>query len=443
MSRRLVLIVAVALAGRLLVFVVLLPDVRKFYAGDSYGYDRLALNLAERGTFSRQDAAPWRADAFRTPGYPALMAGVYGLVGHAPAAVVALQLLLGSVTAGLAGVLGLRLGLSPWAAGLAALVVAVDPVSILIANLLLTETLFTLLLTAGLAGMARYWQRGGAGWLGASGLALGLAALTRPILLVVLPLLVPLFALADRRAPWRSVVTRGVALMVVPLLLAAAWAARNYREVGVFTPAAITSGMLVVIWAPAVVAEAEGVPPAVAIDRLRRDVAEREAGLTLAERLVSRRQMALAILWRHPAATLRVFVKGVVRLVADPGFTLICTMLEPGRYLVECFPGPATMTEDGAIERVLTRAAAMTAGQQLALAWGVAFLGLLYLGAAAGVLVLVRERRWPLLGLVIVVVGCFAALAAGPAAESRFRVPMLPALALAAGVGWERWLRPR
>jgi hypothetical protein len=443
MSRRLVLIVAVALACRLLVFALLLPDVRKFYTADSPGYERLALNLLERGVFSWQDAAPWRPDAFRTPGYPVLLAGVYGLAGHAPAAVVALQLVLGSVTAGLAGVLALGLGFSARAAGLAALAVAVDPVSVLIANLVLTETLFTLLLTAGLAALAWSWQRGGAGWLGASGLALGLAALTRPILLIVLPVLGALFAVADRRAPWRAVLTRGVPFLLIPLVLAGAWAARNYREAGLFTPSAITSGMLLVVWAPAVVAEADGVPPAVAIERLRRESAARDAGLTLPERLASRREMALAILRRHPGATLRVFVKGLARLVADPGFTLVCTMLEPGRHLLECFPGPATMTEAGVIELALARAAAMTPGQQLALGWGVLFLGLLYLGAAAGVVVLVRERRWAALGLVVAVVGCLAALAAGPAAESRFRVPMLPCLALAAGLGWERWLGTR
>ena len=37
---RLLLIVVVALALRLLVFATIPPDVRKFYIGDSYGYDR-------------------------------------------------------------------------------------------------------------------------------------------------------------------------------------------------------------------------------------------------------------------------------------------------------------------------------------------------------------------------------------------------------------------
>ena len=222
----------------------MLPDPGWFDTPDSVEYDRLARNLLAHGVFSSEDAPPWRPDAFRTPGYPVLMAVVYGLAGHVPAAAVALQLVLGSVTAGLVGVLGLRLGLSPRAASLAALAVAVDPVSVLLANQLLTETLFTLLLAAGLAGLARYWERGGIGWLGASGLALGLATLTRPLLLFVLPLLTPLFAVADRRTPWRAWLTRGVPFVLLPLLLITAWAARNYREAGVFTPSAVGTGML-------------------------------------------------------------------------------------------------------------------------------------------------------------------------------------------------------
>ena len=118
-------------------------------------------------------------------------------------------------------------------------------------------------------------------------------------------------------------------------------------------------------------------------------------------------------------------------------------VLERGRDWRDCVPVPVTMSDAGPIERALARVATLTLLSRLTLGWGAVFLGLLYLGAVTGVVIMVRERRGLALALVVVVVGCFAALAPGPAADSRFRVPMLPGLAVAAGLGWERWLRPR
>ena len=59
------------------------PDAREYYA--------LARNVAESGVFSQQPSAPFRADTWRTPGYPIFLALLITFFGDSPVALVLAQ----------------------------------------------------------------------------------------------------------------------------------------------------------------------------------------------------------------------------------------------------------------------------------------------------------------------------------------------------------------
>ena len=73
--------------------------------------------------------------------------------------------------------------------------------------------------------------------------------------------------------------------------------------------------------------------------------------------------------------------------------------------------------------------------QQFTLLWSTSLLGLMYAATVIGVFHLVRERRWTTLVLLLIVIAYFFALSAGPEANSRFRIPIVPFFAVLAGVG--------
>lgn len=108
---------------------------------DRDAYLAIAQNVADGNGFTTTDAE--HPTAYRPPLYPLLIAVVFKL-GGCPVAVGVLQLLLGTATVFLTAMLGQRLGLRR-AAWIAALLVAVDPLSIGYTTFPMTETFFTFL----------------------------------------------------------------------------------------------------------------------------------------------------------------------------------------------------------------------------------------------------------------------------------------------------------
>ncbi len=169
------------------------------------------------------------------------LAGVYAVAGHATGVAVAVQVVVASLAAPFTSLLARELSLPHRVGMLAGLAVALDPVSALTANHLLTDTIFTTIVVASIWTLARHtrtlWWR----WhvIAAMGVALG--ALTRPIgQYLPLALLAPL-VLSGPRPTLRRAVPAALAFLLVSTLLMSAWSYRNYRENGVFTLSTINS----------------------------------------------------------------------------------------------------------------------------------------------------------------------------------------------------------
>ncbi|HEY7907638.1 MAG TPA: glycosyltransferase family 39 protein [Thermomicrobiales bacterium] len=179
--------------------------------GDEGNYVGIAHALAAgHGT---PDKWPW----LRPPGYPLVLAAVFRLTNDSLAASMVLQAIAGTATVGVAGILASRL----WGrrAAMIAVVWAALDLSLIYYTRMLTTEEFSALALASLALLltlaAGRWSMV---WLAAAGVLAGIAALFRPAILVVLPLVMGWIVWRERRA--RLAPALGRALLFGGLALA-------------------------------------------------------------------------------------------------------------------------------------------------------------------------------------------------------------------------------
>jgi len=170
----------------------------------------------------------------RPPGYAFFAAGTILVLGEELRALAFVQHLLGVATALLTYLLG-RVTFGRPAGLVAGLLVALNGALVLVGQSVMTETLFTFLLVATLLALLVAGRGGRWGWALLAGVALGAAALTRPVA-QALVILVPLAFLAYTRRPWP--VVRGTALVGIGFaLVLVPWMVRNLAEHGTLSAA--------------------------------------------------------------------------------------------------------------------------------------------------------------------------------------------------------------
>ncbi|MFO0877262.1 MAG: glycosyltransferase family 39 protein [Gemmataceae bacterium] len=223
-------ILGLFLAGFLLraVLVLALRDVHAMPAGiktaDDVEFNVLGQQLARGEGFRNSDG---RLTSFRAPGYPFFLAGVYSLAGEKPLAVYFAQCLLGGLTCVLAWALGTQLLDERGGQIVGWLTVTYVPHA-WFATVFCSENLFTPLLALCTLIVLRAWSWSSPTYALLAGLVLGLAVLTRPFALLLVPLW-GLFLLRSWRVqPLRALVMAGLlgvgtAAVVVP------WMWRNYQ----------------------------------------------------------------------------------------------------------------------------------------------------------------------------------------------------------------------
>jgi hypothetical protein len=174
--------------------------------------------------------------AYRPPGWPYLLGGVYALVGHdVTAARIAQAALVGVAGVALAGLVAFQL----WGTGVALLTLgfaAVYPPLVVSASGLLSEPLFVALELGAVAAVLAHRRSGGLRWVAAAGALAGLAILTRPNgVVLLLPLALAVWGRPKAWAP--AVVLACAALAVAP------WTIRNAVVLHEFIPVAAQAGI--------------------------------------------------------------------------------------------------------------------------------------------------------------------------------------------------------
>jgi 4-amino-4-deoxy-L-arabinose transferase-like glycosyltransferase len=218
-----------------------LPAGQKFGFGDSEGYWELARAIARGEPYAY---GPENYRIFRTPGYPAVLAGLFLVRGEPPVfwgRVVSAVL----GTAAVGGVAALAwLLFDARTALVAAAIAAVYPEAVAAGAFILSEAPFTPLMLLHLILWTLAWRAertsDRAGWSLAAGLAGGLSTLMRPSWLLFVPFagLIGLALGPDRRkqATVSSLMLVGLALTMTP------WWVRNYLVAGRFVPTSLQVG---------------------------------------------------------------------------------------------------------------------------------------------------------------------------------------------------------
>jgi hypothetical protein len=171
------------------------------------------------GTAPTPDANGLVPEVFRPPGYPFFLAVVETLFHDLHWALFC-QCILGAWLTWLVVRTAWSVGLSRYGALFAGLLWAVQPGLIVYDNMLLTESLFSILAVCGLFVAARCPAR--YSWVG-SGILIGLGGLVRPLALLYEPLV---WAIAKKRGQltWPT----ALAQLLLVLLPSGLWAVRNY-----------------------------------------------------------------------------------------------------------------------------------------------------------------------------------------------------------------------
>jgi 4-amino-4-deoxy-L-arabinose transferase-like glycosyltransferase len=384
---------------RLAVLLAAAGSPQRYWSHDDRDYVGLARHL-HAGYLS--DAGYWfNRGLLRTPVYPLLLRAIFDIFGRHYVAVVAVHAVIGTATVFLTYRLARELLPERYALG-AALLVAVDPASIVFSNLMLTETLFAFLLTAALL-LLVVGRRREQPWPGAAaGLVLGFAILTRPVG-EYLPLVLALVLLTTRR---RLGVILAAAVVLGAAVPAGAWAIRNHAKTGVTTISTIDGHNLLDYRAYGALLESGWSRPH-ARAYIAAELAKRtHPGENSAE--ISKTQLSLGvrILLRHPAGALESWARGEAKLLVGPAKAETATLLT-GRQEVRATWLRALIGVDAAITIAVLVLAVV----------GVAFARSLDL--------------WLLIGAATYLI----VISGGPEAYSRFRVPITPLLAILAAAG--------
>jgi len=443
-ASRLWLVLALCIGVRVLVLAIgpaSLDDKVVQAIPDGNEYRTLARNLARHAAFSLSAEPPFRPDVLRTPVYPLFLAPFFEFGPNPLIVVVVAQLLLSALLVWLLFRLGLELALGPSTALTAALLCALSLNLSFLATKLVTETLFTLLLTACILLVNRFRRFQRVRDLAAAGACCGLLVLTRPIALAFPLLLLGYVLFLLRRAPrlW----PRALVLPACALLVVLPWVLRNGVRTGRYVVSTAGEHNLVLYNAATIISAERGISLVEARD-LMRDEAVAESGPLDTLDMARYWERLAPVAWRHvfarPLTALKLQVVGFLSSLAMP--------LSFRPLLVH-----SGVPEIGSQYTGQKAGALLSQGRLLAALRALWDARISRLGAS-GITLLALAALFHLLLLIAAAVGLFAKsgrsllwlllpvayflVLTGALGDARFRAPVEPFLCLFAAVGLTR-----
>jgi len=440
--------VALALFGLFTLFQIVTFVATQRYFPDGFWtenfYHPLAVNLLHYGVYGLGDTPNIEPSTMRPPFYTAVLAGFYALFGEREVVGVVLNNVFLNLTLVLTYVIGRRL--SPAIGLIAAGVIAFDTIYLAEANRNQSDMLFTFLVVLGIwltvraADQPLRWSA-----VAAAGLVFAVATFTRAagMYLSVALVLVLVFA------HWRteSLVRLGAAALIVGTLTAAfmaPWMARNYAITGNAQFASMKGYHLVGFYAPLFIAKRDGITPAAAKKQLLESFQNDPVYQAMSP---GQQEKYLAELGGHLVRenwwhALLVIPDNIPRMFLSFASESLAVLFPRDRFQVwaesngaDLAAGLTNRTPSGTLALVQSY---LQSGLGPIVAYGAMVKGvntLVLALAALGCLLLVlspdAERRS--VGVTIVLVCGALSATALLATQGRFRLPVMPGLAVAAG----------
>jgi hypothetical protein len=431
-------VLALALVLRVLLPVLALvstDDPGVFLSADTLSYLEPARTLCLTGRF----AGPSGPEIVRTPGYPVFL--LPGLAtGHVIPVTIALQVLASCLTVYLVYRIALLLFEHRWQAVFCALMYAIEPLSILFAGILMTETLFTTLMMLFLYFLVKYLRIGSVRALLGAAVALAASIYVRPIG-YFLPAILAIGLVAwGSAACWLrlgSLLAHIALFLTVTMGLTGLWQLRNRLEAGYPGFSAISDISMYYYQGASVLAVQEKVPFYEMQARMGYNnglyapqLHPEQRGWSQTEKLRYISREGRRIVLEAPALYARIHLAGIVRHLIDPAAT------EYLRYF-HLYPRSGgflgVLVDKGLVGAVLSlaRERPLVFWSNLILAPLLGF----YLLFSLVALFSTRFITDPAVLAALGVAAYFLVIAGGPAACSRFRHVDMPILCISAEYG--------
>ncbi len=213
----LLFIFSMTLRGVFLLFVYDHPE--RLFEPDSYGYIRLAEALLDSFEFP---------SLFRTPGYPAFIASIYALTGKTPLAVAVVQNVLDSITTLIIVFICMRITGSRRFSLAAGFLYAVNPFAVYYSQMILTETVFTIIFTVATYFFLSFIKTNSRRELVLTAVLMGISVFIRPVA-QYLPLLLSIFIFLTGLS-FKQKIMNTILFLSIFYIIIVPWYARNYYQ---------------------------------------------------------------------------------------------------------------------------------------------------------------------------------------------------------------------
>jgi len=411
-------ILIIAFVLRFSWFLIVALGEGQAWTQDSQGYAALAESLYDKGEFS-QGGHP---ETFRTPGYPVFV--VLGKVlGDLTWGTLILQVFLSTATVYLLYLLVLRVCGDEKKARWAALLYAFEPLSIIYSSYLLTETLFVFLIMCFLERVYIFFRKKNFKILLIASLALAAALFVRPIAFYLPPILLVMFLLAlwkpqcffvDKESKWskKQVIVSLTIFIFCTICLPYLWMLRNEKVANVRAFNTLNQSYFTF-------------QAAATLSQVNKQSVF-EARQNLEKQYETNPKVATDVLKENPFVFAKIYIKGWTKTLLDPGSVDGAKQL--GRY------PPVGGLANKMIEEGITSVLLFLMKERpllffMSLVLGAGLLGYYFL-AFRGL-----RREYKLLLPLLLIFMYFFLLSGGSNALARYRFPLMPFLAIFAGVG--------
>jgi 4-amino-4-deoxy-L-arabinose transferase-like glycosyltransferase len=400
-----------------------------FLQSDSQGYLALARSLATRWRF---EVIPGQTELFRTPGYPLLVA-LGARFSHPILLTLVLQLLLTVALMLLTFAIVRRATGNARAARIAAAATGFEPTLLLWSTQIMPETLFTVLLLAGIFTAQRLSTSWNIAWAVGAGLSLSAAALVRPMAYPLVVLLMAAAAVWSVRRSSRQRLCASIVVVICTVVLGA-WHVRNAVATGYWGFSTQMDHAIYLSGEGAVTARISGESYADVRARLLAQAADLPPVATEGRsRFHVMRSSGWKAIRAHPATFLLIHLEGVVRTIGNPGAVEYFRLFGADSSREGLLDRIADDGLTGSVSRLARvrpwflfasmAAAALTWPYVIAAAWSV------WSGPPRG-----QPAYW-----LALILGAYLIIAGGGVpGSSRFRAPAVPLMVLMVTIAWDR-----
>ncbi len=415
-------------------------DPGLFVTDDAGDYIRLAKTIVETGTFSISPDFVGTPEIIRTPGYPLFVALIYTIFGYNNLWVALAQILISAITVLIVFKIAEKLT-DKRIALLAALLLSLDALSFGYTTIIMAETVFTLFLVLIFYAGIKYIKTfGKIQYALAMGFLTAAATQIRPVNYFLFIVLLIFFLVYGMTKRWKTAKIAAASLLILlpTILIVGGWQLRNYRLSGYSGFSAIAHINMYFFRAAEILALEEGKT----FREIQIQIGYDTYYQTLLDNKEKRGEMlnewnikGFAIVKQHPWQLAKMQLKGMISILIRPGGSALTHLFGYNLYVLQSEQSNMEIAESlGASFKICLLAVFL-------------YLSILYFGVLSWLISVFKAGKVDSIHLFLSgIVIYFIFISAGPEGVARFRIPIIPLLAIVSAQGWFYmwgWVRRR